>query len=762
MSVAFRELLKQFKSPIILILVGATIVSMFVGDSTDGLIILAIIVPSVFLSFWQERRANQTMKELLERVQVRVNVVRDGKELTINLDQLLVGDIVHLRIGDIVPGDLKLSETDGLLVDESVLTGESLAVEKAAGEELSFGTSISSGTATATVIRVGEETEYGTLAKAVAEDAGETSFSKGLTKFGLLLVRWMTVLLVGLFITNMLLAKPWIDSLLFSIALAVGLTPQLLPAIISVSLSSGAKAMSKKRVLVKRLDAIEDFGSMDVLCTDKTGTITKGVVQLDGWLDAAGVASDWVKRLALINATMQQGFINPLDEAIKAVADGVSVDGVVRVDEIPYDFTRKRLTVLVAEGTSKFSVTKGAFENVLEVCAVSAADRKRFEDIFEDYSSRGYRVLGLASGKDLSEKDLTFEGFLLFMDPLKPGAKEAVAELAGLGIDLHLITGDNQFVAKAIAAQVGLNVERVISGEELSGLNDTQLSKLAKTVRVWAAVDPMQKQRIVKTLNTAGKTVGYFGDGINDAAALHSADVGISVDTAVDIAKHASAIVLLDKDLSVIAEGVRLGRKTFINTMKYARVGVSASFGNMLSMAIASVFLPYLPLLPGQILLLNFLTDFPALSISGDSVDDEDLRRPSPWNVKGIRNFMLIFGAISSVFDLLTFGVLFWVFNAHEALFQSGWFVESTLTELVVMLVLRTRRRFWKSRPGRALWISSLILGLTVLVIPFTELGVWLKLEPLSVPVLGALGLLILLYAFVNEAIKRRVFQKYL
>lgn len=762
MKPAVRELIKQFKSPIILILLAATIVSMFVGDATDGTIILAIIVPSVFLSFFQERRANQTMQELLERVQVRVNVVRAGKEITLNLDQLLVGDVVHLRIGDIVPGDLKLAETDGLLVDESVLTGESLAVEKKTGEELSFGTSVASGTATATVIRVGVETQYGTLAKAVAADAGETSFSKGLTKFGLLLVRWMTVLLVFLFIANMLMHKPWIDSLLFSIALAVGLTPQLLPAIISVSLSAGAKAMARKRVLVKRLDAIEDFGSMDVLCTDKTGTITKGVVQLDGWLDSTGTSSDRVKRLALINATLQQGFLNPLDEAIRAVSDGVSASGVERLDELPYDFTRKRLTVLVSEGGKKFSVTKGAFENVLEICDLSPTLKSNYQKAFEGYSAKGYRVLGVATGTDLSEKALTFEGFLLFMDPLKPGAKEAVAELAGLGIDLHLITGDNQFVAKAIAAQVGLNVDRVLSGAELTLLNDTQLAKLAKTVRVWAAVDPMQKQRIVKLLNTAGKTVGYFGDGINDAAALHSADVGISVDTAVDIAKHASAIVLLDKDLSVIAEGVRLGRKTFINTMKYARVGVSASFGNMLSMAIASLFLPYLPLLPGQILLLNFMSDFPALAISGDSVDVEDLERPSPWNVRGIRNFMLIFGAISSVFDMLTFAVLFWVFNAHEALFQSGWFVESTLTELVVMLVLRTRRRFWKSAPGKALLVSSLVLAALVVLIPFTEVGVWLKLEPLSAAVLAALGVLIVLYAAVNEWVKSQVFSKFL
>ena len=762
MNNASRGLLKQFKSPIILILIAATIVSMFVGDITDGVIILAIIVPSVLLSYFQEKRANQTMNELLERVQVRVNVVRAGKEITLNLDQLRVGDIVHLRIGDIVPGDLKLTNSEGLQVDESVLTGESFAVEKNSGDELSFGTSVAAGTATAEVIRVGEETEYGALAKSVAADAGDTNFSKGLTKFGLLLVRWMTVLLVGLFIVNMLLAKPWIDSLLFSVALAVGLTPQLLPAIISVSLSSGAKAMAKKRVLVKRLDAIEDFGSMDVLCTDKTGTITQGVVHLDGWLDPAGQSSDRVKRLAVLNATLQQGFLNPLDEAISSVADGVSVADAKRLDELPYDFNRKRLTVLVSDGGETYSISKGAFEKILEICNMSKSVKKSVEATFQDYSAKGYRVLGVATGQGLSEQGMTFEGFLLFMDPLKPGAKEAVAELAELGIDLHLITGDNQFVAKAIAQQVGLNTGRVLSGEELSGLNDTQLTKLAKTVRVWAGVDPMQKQRIVKLLNTSGKTVGYFGDGINDAAALHSADVGISVDTAVDIAKHASAIVLLDKDLSVIAEGIRLGRKTFINTMKYARVGVSASFGNMLSMAIASIFLPYLPLLPAQILLLNFLTDFPALAISGDSVDEEDLRRPSPWKVRGIRNFMLIFGVLSSVFDFLTFGILFWVFNAHEALFQSGWFVESTLTELVVMIVLRTRRRFWKSNPGKALLISSVALGLVVLVIPFTPVGAWLHLEPLNAQVLLALGGLIVSYALVNEVIKRRVFQKFL
>jgi Mg2+-importing ATPase len=762
MNKTLELLLRQFKSPIILILIAATIVSMFVGDVTDGLIILAIIVPSVFLSFWQEYRANQTMEELLGRVQVMVNVVRNGVEISIPINQLLVGDLVDLRIGDIVPGDLKVISSNGLLVDESVLTGESLAVEKATGEELRFGTSVASGTAQATVVGVGEDTEYGSLAKAVAEKAGDSGFARGLTKFGLLLMRWMSVLLVGLFIANMILQKPLVDSFLFSIALAVGLTPQLLPAIISVSLSSGAKAMSKKNVLVKRLDAIEDFGSMDVLCTDKTGTITQGVVQLDECADVSGLPSDRVRRLALINASLQEGFENPLDEAIKKSVASKEIHGVKRIDELPYDFTRKRLTVQVSDGDAKYSVTKGAFQNVIEICELDSAERSSIQKMFEQYSAKGYRVLAVATGTALEEQGLKLEGFLLFMDPLKPGAKAAVEELASLGIDLYLVTGDNEFVAKTIGGQVGLNVDRVVTGKDVAALADSELLGLMAESRVYAGLDPIQKQRVIKLLSSKGHTVGYFGDGINDAAALHSADVGISVDTAVDIAKHASAIVLLDKDLSVIAEGVRLGRKTFINTMKYARVGVSASFGNMLSMAIASIFLPFLPLLPSQILLLNFMTDFPALAISGDSVDAEAIAKPRRWDVKSIRNFMLVFGLISSVFDIATFAVLELGFHAHAELFRSGWFIESTLTELVVMLILRTRRRFWRSRPGTALWLSSLILAVLVFVIPFTEVGVLLKLEPLPMPLVLVLLVLIALYAAVNEVVKNKTVKELL
>lgn len=758
MNATFKLLLKQFTSPIVLILITATLVSMFVGDVTDGVIILAIIIPSGLLSFWQEHRANQTMHALLKRVQVHVEVLRGGVETTIPISELVVGDTVLLRIGDIVPADMKLTVAAGLQVDESALTGESFAVEKTAGDQVLFGTSVAAGTATGVVSALGAATEYGALAASVGGRDVVTSFERGITKFGLLLMRWMLVLLGGLFVMNMILQRPIIDSLLFSVALAVGLTPQLLPAIISVSLSTGARLMAKRQVLVKRLDAIEDFGAMNVLCTDKTGTLTAGVVAVDGAVDLSGVASDRVARLAFLNASLQQGFKNPLDEAVIAFGTSslISVSGVSLKSEIPYDFERKRLAVFVSDGGSDLLIVKGAFDSVLSVCEISSADRDAAQKLYADYSAKGYRVLAVATGGQFAETALQLEGLLLFMDPPKADAAAEISKLAGQGIELILITGDNALAAKSIAGQVGLPNELVLTGVEIEKLSDAELISQTSGCRVFAAVSPMQKQRIVSALLAAGNTVGFFGDGINDAAAIHAADVGISVDTAVDVAKHAAAIVLLDKNLAVISDGVTLGRKTFINTMKYVRVGVSAAFGNMLSMAVAAVFLPFLPLLPIQILLLNFLTDFPALTIASDSVDDEAVEKPRSWNIRGIRNFMLVFGLISSVFDIITFGILHFGFQAHAELFRSGWFIESTLTELAVMLVLRTRRRFWRSKPGFLLWLSSLILAITVIAIPYSPIGVWLQLEPLPIALLATLFGLIAIYVLINELAKKR------
>jgi len=586
-------------------------------------------------------------------------------------------------------------------------------------------------------------------------------------------------LLVGLLVINIALHRPLLDSLLFSIALAVGLTPQLLPAIIAVSLSAGAKRMAARQVLVKRLDAIEDFGAMNVLCTDKTGTITAGIVKLDAAvgpnLAGSGSGEAWagsnrVIRLAYLNASLQQGFANPLDAAIVAGA-GDQKPGQV-LGEIAYDFERKRLSVLAeADGVTQL-ITKGAFSSVLNICNLSDSERAAAQVEFERLSAEGNRVLAIASkvlgagsgaGADSTqsltvgdESAMTFEGLLVFMDPPKEGAAAAIDELASLGIELYLITGDNPLAAKAIAGKVGLPNEKIMTGEQIKALGEASLIRAIEGCRVFAEVEPIQKERIVAALQATGNTVGYFGDGINDSAALKTADVGISVDTAVDVAKNAAAIVLLAKDLSVIAEGVRLGRRTFVNTMKYVRVGVSAAFGNMLSMAVAAIFLPFLPLLPIQILLLNFMTDFPALAISSDSVDEEDIQKPHAWNIKHIRNFMLVFGLISSVFDIITFLVLRLGFNAGAELFRSGWFVESTFTELVVMLVLRTRKRFWRSAPGKALWISSAVLGALVILIPFTFVGKALQLAELPLPLLAVLAGLIAIYAAINELAKKR------
>lgn len=780
-----RLLLRQFASPIMLILFAATIISIAVGELTDGAIILAIIIPSGLLGFWQEHRAGQTMQSLMNRLQVHVEVIRDGNEITIPIANVVVGDVVVLRVGDVVPADLQLAQATELMVDESVLTGESFPREKSVGEvdtnrslaertsELFSGTHVVSGTALGLVVKTGLDTEYGSLSKEVSSRDITSGFARGTTAFGMLVLRAMLLLVSALFIANIVLHRPVIDSLLFSLALAVGITPQLLPAIISVSLSSGARRMADKQVLVKRLEAIEDFGLMTALCTDKTGTLTEGVARLDGAIDSTGKASNLVLRLAYFNAQLQKGFPNPLDHAIISTVDN-TIALVPLLSEITYNFERRRLSVLVNDD-GPVLITKGAFESVLEVCTtgrngseIAAIDSMRdgLKRQFAELSAKGNRVLAVATrrlpGENLAtsvdEKEMTLEGLLVFQDPPKTDARETIGKLAALGIDLYVLTGDNPLVTKSIAEQVGLKADNVLTGVGVAALDDNELIQKVKGCRIFAEVDPLQKERIVLALRAHGATVGYFGDGVNDAAALHAADVGISVDTAVDVAKNAASIVLLSKDLGVIAEGVRLGRCTFINTMKYVRVGISAAFGNVFSMAIADVFLPFLPLLPMQILLLNFMTDFPALAISSDSVDAESLTSPRSWNVKSIRKFMIIFGLLSTLFDILTFVVLRRGFHASPTLFRSGWFIESTLTELSVMMILRTSRKFWLSVPGKGLFWSSAILALITIALPFSPLATVLGLMPLPASLLLILFGLILIYIALNEFVKRRWF----
>lgn len=740
-----RLLIAQFTSPIVLILVAATVLSMVLGDLTDGMIILVIVAASGALGFWQEHSAGRAVDALLARVRVEVEVVRDGVEVSVPAEDVVVGDLVVLRAGDIIAADCVADESHSLLVDEATLTGESFPVEKRGGDKLFAGTHVASGTARAEVTRIGRDTEFAAVTAELASREVTTGFERGMTRFGLLLVRAMVVLVTVIFVVNLLLNRPIVDSVLFSLALAVGLTPQLLPAIVAVSLSAGARRMAAERVIVKRLDAIEDFGAMTILCTDKTGTLTAGAVRLDAALDTGGAPSPEVLRLARLNAALQQGFANPVDAAVLTGAP--AIDQALRLDEVPYDFHRKRLSVLVDEGGTPTLVTKGALESVLTACA----DAPDVGELFERLSGDGYRVLGLAvkplpgrtsvSAED--ETGMTLAGVLAFHDPVKPGVAEAIADLARLGISVRLITGDNRLAAANIARQVGLTGP-VCVGDEID-----------VHAQVFAEVDPLHKERIVRALRESGATVGFLGDGINDSPALHAADVGISVDTAVDVAKQSAAIVLLDKELAVVADGVRLGRRTFANTLKYVRVTVSANFGNMLSMAAASAFLPFLPLLPRQILLLNFLSDIPGTTIATDSVDPEQLEQPRAWDVAGIRTFMIVFGLVSSVFDIATFLVLRLWLHADTDVFRTGWFVESTATELAVMLVLRTARPFYRSRPSWPLLGSSLAVGGLTVALPYTPLAAPLGLAPLSWGVLGVLGVLTAGYVAANEVAKR-------
>jgi Mg2+-importing ATPase len=617
-------------------------------------------------------------------------------------------------------------------------------------------------------VATGPATELGRLARHLHESAPRTGFEQGITRFGLLLARITMGVTAAILALNLLLDRPFTDALLFSLALAIGLTPQMLPAIVSVSLATGARRMARKRVIVRRLDAIEDFGAMDVLCTDKTGTLTDGVVRLHAALDLAGSESPLVVARAAVSAALQTGFTNPIDAAILA---RVSADPRYRaVDEVPFDFTRKRLSVLVDGPEGRLLITKGAFASVLAQCttvrgapsfaAACAAAVQRFDDL----SGRGFRVLALAERPlphadrvtIADECDLELLGFLVFADPPKAGVDQTLRRLADAGIRVCMLTGDNRLAAAHVGVTVGIDASTVLTGNAIDALDDSALVRAAASTSIFAELDPLQKERVIRTLRRGGATVGYLGDGINDAGALHLADVGISVDTAVDVAKSAAAIVLLDKDLGVLSDGVKLGRETFANTIKYVFTTVSANFGNMASMAAASAFLPFLPLLPRQILLLNLLSDVPSMTIAVDRVDREACAGPQRWDIRFVRDAMIAFGLLSSAFDLLTFAILLQVFRAGPDLFRSGWFVGSTLTELAVLLALRTRRAALRSRPGTLLLVTSVAVAAATIVLPYTAgLASALGLVPLPGAVLATLGLVTAGYVASAEVTKR-------
>jgi Mg2+-importing ATPase len=788
-SDAFTLLIAQFKSPIILILLFATVLSLFLHNIVDASIILAIVIISGLLGFWQEHSASNAIEKLLEIVQITASVFRDGNEKEIHVEEIVPGDIVMLNAGDIVPGDCILLESKDLFVDEAMLTGETFPVEKdvsvlAADTPLSkrsnavwMGTHVVSGTAKVLVTLTGKKTEFGKVSERLKLKPLETEFEHGIRRFGYFLGEVTLLLVVIIFAINVYLHRPVLESFLFSLALAVGLTPQLLPAIISINLAHGAKKMALKKVIVKRLASIENFGSMNVICSDKTGTLTEGSVKVESALDINGEANDKVFLFAYLNAFYQTGFTNPIDEAILKYKK-IDLPGYRKQDEIPYDFLRKRLSIAVIQNNTHLMITKGALTNILEVCSSVETKDGTIVDIasmkdtiqkhFEEFSNLGFRTLGIAcktlpsesliNKKD--EMDMTFSGFITLFDPPKANIIDTIARLKKLGVSLKVITGDNHLVAASLSKKMGLSDTKIITGPELHRMSDSALLRSVGTVDVFAEIEPNQKERIIVALRKAGNVVGYMGDGINDASALHAADVGISVDTAADVAKEAADIVLLEKDLGVLIDGVREGRTTFANTLKYVFMATSANFGNMFSMAGVSLFIPFLPLLPKQILLTNLMTDFPEMAIATDNVDEQMIEYPRRWDIKAIRKFMITFGLVSSVFDYLTFGLLLLVLHANEAQFRTGWFLESVISASIIVLVIRSRKPFFRSRPGKYLLIATLSIAAITIILPFTPLGNVFGFSPLAFSTYLLLLIIVVVYILAAEITKRIFYKK--
>jgi Mg2+-importing ATPase len=824
-SDALTLLFAQFKSPIILILIFAAGLSFFLRNPIDAVIILVIVLVSGFLGFWQERGAVHAVEKLLAIVQIKATVVRNGDSKEVPIEEVVPGDIVFIKASNVIPGDCLLLESKDLFVDEAALTGETYPVEKSIGilppetplsqrtNSLFMGTHVVSGSARAVVIQTGKETEFGKVSERLRLRPPETEFEHGVKHFGYLLMEITLVLVIAIFAINVYFARPVLESFLFALALAVGLTPTLLPAIISINLAHGAKRMALNKVIVKRLASIENFGSMNVLCSDKTGTLTEGVVKLHSALNVDGHESEKVLLYAFLNASYETGFMNPIDEAIRKYRP-FDLSGLEKLDEVPYDFIRKRLSILIlrrhqtpsfrmgtkallsinpeqtpgfrpgevegliSKGDTHLMVTKGALSNVLAVCSSAEIAEGRIVDIvtvkeqvqqhLEEFSRKGFRTLGVAYKDVISdtvitreqETDMTFLGFLILFDPPKPGIIETIRELKHLGVSLKIITGDNRLLAANVSQQVELLNPHILTGGDLHEMSDGALLKRVNEVDVFAEVEPNHKERIILALKKAGHVVGYMGDGINDASALHTADVGISVDSAVDVAKEAADIVLLEKDLKVLVQGVREGRMTFANTLKYVFMASSANFGNMFSMAGASLFLPFLPLLPKQILLTNLLTDFPEMTIATDSVDRELVEKPRRWNIQFIRNFMLTFGILSSVFDYLTFGVLLLILHATTDQFRTGWFLESVISASVTVLVIRTRKSFFRSKPGKYLLIATLLIVVVTIIFPFTPLAELLGFQPLPMTILLVIGMIVVLYIIAAEMVKRSFYKR--
>jgi Mg2+-importing ATPase len=774
LAFAFFE---RFRNPLVLVLLGAAAVSAFTGDAASFFIISFVVACSVVLDVVQEHRAQSAAERLREQVSITAMVMRDGRPTSLPTSRIVPGDVILLSAGDLVPADARLIEAEHLYVNQALLTGESFPAEKRVGgraapvrdggepdDVVFMGSSVVSGTARALVVATGRAAELGRVATSLQREPPPTAFTLGLRDFGFLIVQLTVGLVLFVLFVNLLFHRPLLESFLFALALAVGLTPELLPMIVSVTLAHGALRLSKADVIVKRLSAIHDLGAMDILCSDKTGTLTEAHIALVRTVDLEGHDSARAMRLGRLNAAFETGIKSPLDEAILE-AGAIDLETWRKIDEVPFDFERRRVSILAEGEGRRLLVVKGAPEDVLALSSRYEADaaasslldsaaRALAGATFDKLGSEGFRVLAVAwrevepdreHAAITDERELIFAGFLAFLDPPKPDAKAALDSLHGLGVGVKILTGDNERVTRHVCAELGIPIGKTLIGPEIAALGDEALAARLEETTLFCRVTPQQKSRIIAALRQKGHVVGYIGDGINDAPSLHIADIGFSVDTAADVAKEAACMILLRKDLGVLAQGVREGRRTFANILKYIMMGTSSNVGNMFSMAGGVLFLPFLPMLPVQILVNNLLYDLSESGIPMDRVDAEMVARPRRWDLSVIRKFMIVLGPISSAFDFVTFGLLLTLFDASEPLFQTAWFVESIATQVLVIFIIRTAHPF-RDPPHPLLAATSILVVCIAVALPFTPIGAWLGFVAVPVPLLLALAAVTLVY----------------
>jgi Mg2+-importing ATPase len=777
---------KRFAEPLVAILLIAAAVAALTGDLPSFVIIVTIVALSITLDVVQESRAEAAAEALRRSVAVHADVRRDGATVSLPVDRIVPGDLIALRAGDLVPADGVIVESRNLHVNEALMTGEPYPADKRAGaceaaepadafNALFAGTSVVGGDAVMLAVETGGRTRFGAIAAAVNASEQPSAFERGLHRLGMLILRLTIFLVLFVLLVNLAFGRPMLEAFLFAVALAVGLTPELLPMVTTVTLSRGALRMAKQRVIVKRLAAIHDFGAMDVLCTDKTGTLTEARIALVGHPGCDGRDSEQVVRLAALNSAFGSGVRSPLDQAIVDHC-GADFAGVRKIDELPFDFARRLSAVLIEEGGRRRLIVKGAPEAVLaqsagvdprgdgSVVALDAATRARLDAYQNEQAAQGYRLLAVAfkdcapdrtSIDDADERDLVIVGFCVFLDPPKVSATAAVQRLADLGVRVKVISGDHEAVVRHLSTALRISNGEVLNGAALAAMSDLALAARVEEVDLFARVSPDQKTRIIRALQARGHTVGFIGDGVNDAPAIHRAEVGVSVEGATDVARAAADMILLAPDLGVLADGVEEGRRTFANILKYVRMGTSSNFGNMLSMALASLILPFLPLLPIQILLNNLLYDGSEIGIPFDGVDREDLTRPRKWDMGEILRFTLIMGALSSAFDFATFAALLKVFNAGPEVFHTAWFVESTATQILVIFIIRTRGAVWKSFADPVLTLSSLAALGAALAIVASPWRALFGFTPLGAALVGTIVVIVAAYLVAAEIAKR-------